>query len=75
MLIVESGVPRIGYALQAEDGTILLSDIDAHVEHAHRLRIGKRIHHPHHGKMTVVPVVVVVTVDQSAGQPSAEPQS
>jgi hypothetical protein len=60
MLVIADGIERAGFALQAEDGTILLSTIDEEERNARRLAQGYAVHHPHLGPMKVVPVLVRV---------------
>ena len=62
MLVMADGVERGGFALQAQDGTILLSDIDADRRHAEKLAYAYSVSHPEFGDMKVVPVLVRVTV-------------
>jgi hypothetical protein len=65
MLVIADGLTRAAFALQAPDGTILLSQVDEDAGHVHRLAHGSRVHHPEHGEMTVVPVLIVVTAAES----------
>jgi hypothetical protein len=61
MLVIADGIARGAFALEAQDGTILLAHIDEDARHVHRLAQGSRIHHPHFGEMTVVPITICVS--------------
>lgn len=67
MLVIADGIERAGFALQAQDGTILLSTIDEEERIVRLLASGYAVHHKHLGPMTVVPVVVRVQVVSQEG--------